>query len=27
MRIGSSRTDEFEINVVSLIDVLLTLLM
>lgn len=27
MRIGSRRTDEFEINVVSLIDVLLTLLM
>ncbi|MGH8190669.1 MAG: ExbD/TolR family protein [Rhodanobacteraceae bacterium] len=27
MRIGSARTDEFEINVVSLIDVLLTLLM
>ncbi len=27
MRIGSSRSDDFEINVVSLIDVLLTLLM
>ena len=27
MRLGSTRTDEFEINVISLIDVMLTLLM
>src|SRR3954463_4713324 len=27
MRLGSTRTDDFEINVISLIDVMLTLLM